>query len=553
MLNLTYDAFMLERITLTFAQSLDGKIAALSGQSRYISESGSLLLNQQMRKDYDAILVGIGTLLADNPLLTCRLDECRSPIRVILDSSLRIPLDSQIVQTASQVKTCLFYSRTSPASGGEDVQKKIAALERQAIALYGVEAGKEGGLDLKQVLNALDELKVRSLMVEGGSAVLTSFVKENLWDDMAVVTVPKIIGAGIPAFGNIGIHALTDILVPRTEKISQINDEICWHLINPSRKSTIMSRKLYFTAPKTVEIRTEPVPLAGKKLFTSRLMGISPGTEKQIYLGNFQHGKRANPAIDCMEGNFSYPFSYGYINVLENNAGARFFGFLPHAEHFVMDEDNLFPLKDDLDDDAALFLPLMETAVSIIHDSRPRLGDRVLIVGGGVVGTLVSRALGQFMGMENLVYDTNAAREQWYPNGGFCANRQLLENHEFDLCIEASGSAQGLQTCLDCCPLEGRVIAASWYGEKDISLNLGGGFHWKRLELISSQVSNMARAMGSRWDKKRRLEYSAGLLKKIHTADLLTHRFPFSEAGNACKLLENNTVFRGLIALTPGS
>ncbi len=544
---------MLNKITLTFAQSLDGRIATLAGESRYISDEGSLQLNQKMRGEYDAILIGIGTLIADDPMLTCRIDEGCNPLRVILDPSLRIPLTSQIAQSSPDVKTLVFYSNALfSGENSRDYLNRIKALEQKQIIAYGVPTDGNGRLSLKQVLNQLEEYGVRSLMVEGGSAVLTSFVKENLWNNMIIVTAAKVIGRGIPAFGNLGIESLDDVIIPQVENISIMGNEVCWNLLNADEKS-VLTRTVYFTAPGTVEIRTDrlTVPQGGKTLFRSRIMGISPGTEKQIYLGNFLSGRPSDPAVDCMDGEFTYPFAYGYINIVEDEAGTRYLGFLPHTEQALVREEALFPMEDDLDDEQALFIPHLETAISIIHDSLPKLGDRVLIVGAGVIGTLTSRILGRIMGVVNMVFDIDPGKKRWFPEGNFCCDTEQLAADQFDLCIEASGSSQGLQTCMEYSGHEGTVTVASWYGEREIPINLGSSFHWKRLKLISSQVSNMSPLRSSHWNKTRRLGVAADLAAKVETRDLLTHRFPFSQAVRAYQLFESKETY-GLIALVPG-
>ena len=545
---------MLEKITLTFAQSLDGRIATPTGESRYISEEGSLRLNQKMRREYDAILIGIGTLIADDPMLTCRIDEDCNPLRVILDPALKIPLNSQIAQSSPRVRTLVFYNSTLlSGEDSPDYLNRIKALEQKRITAHGVFPDDGGRLNLKQVLKQLEEEGVKSLMVEGGSAVLTSFLKEKLWDNMIVVTAAKIIGRGVPAFGNLGIESLDDVITPGVENITIMGDEVCWNLVKPVDEKRVITRTVYFTAPGRVEIRTDrlTVPQRGKRLFRSRIMGISPGTEKQIYLGNFLSGRQSDPAVDCMDGEFVYPFAYGYINVVESDAGTRFLGFLPHTEQALACEKDLFPLKDDLEDENALFIPHLETAISIIHDSLPKLGDRVLIVGAGVIGTLTSRVLG-IMGIDNMVFDIDPGKKDWFPEGIFCYDTKQLEPDWFDLSIEASGSPQGLQACMEYSGHEGRVTVASWYGEREISLNLGSSFHWKRLKLISSQVSNMSPLRGSHWNKARRLGAAADLAAKVETQDLLTHRIPFSQAVRAYQILEGKGAY-GLIALLPGS
>ena len=334
-----------------------------------------------------------------------------------------------------------------------------------------------------------------------------------------------------------------------------MGNEVCWHLKKTEKRKEISCRTVYFTAPHKVEVKTEVLapPQKGQSLYSSRLMAISAGTEKQFYSGNFIRGRKADPGIDFSGGEFSYPFSYGYINILENTEAERFFGFFPHTEKVFAERERLFPLSEELEDETALFIPHMETAISIIHDTKPRLGDRILITGAGVVGTLTQRILAGIMGNAASVFDINPEKEAWFPSGSFIRDRKQLEKGSpYDICIETSGSFDGLQTCIDHSGREGSVTVASWYGEKEDLLNLGGNFHWNRLKLKSSQVSNMGFEMGISWNKKRRLGLAAELLMKIETHDLLTHRYPLSEARRAYDLFEDKKAFYGLIALTPG-
>lgn len=546
---------MLKTVTLTFAQSLDGKIAASNGESRYISEEGSLILNQNLRRDHDAIIVGIGTVICDDPLLTCRTNPERSPLRVILDSSLRMPLESRIAQTSKEIKTIIFYNSLKAGKKSPALAGHIENLENKNIIVKDVPPDSEGFLNLNIILKELESLGVESVMVEGGSSVLTSFTKKNLWDEMIIVSAVKIFGTGIPSFGNLGVSSLSQVIQPRVKEITIIGNEVCWHLVKPEKRKIISSRTVFFTGPRKVDVKTQAIdaPRNGEELYTSRLMGISAGTEKQFYLGNFLQGKKSDPAIDCTDTEFTYPFSYGYINIVENSRGDRFFGFIPHSDKAYSSEKDLISLPDDIDDETALFIPHMETALSIIHDTTPRLGDHLLITGAGVVGTLTHRILTSIMGIEASIFDINPDKGKWFSPGDFIQDKKQLEKAgPFDICIEASGSPAGLQTCLDHSEMEGRITVASWYGEKEVSLKLGDSFHWKRLRLISSQVSNMSIKMGTNWNKKRRLDLVLSLLRKIKTRDLLTQRFPLEDAALAYKLFENDSTLYGLVALIPG-
>ena len=539
------------KITISYAQSVDGSIAVANGESRYISEEASLELNQKMRRDNDAILVGIGTVLVDDPLLTCRIEPESHPIRVILDGRLRIPGDSQISKTAKDVPTLVFFDKEqAPPSG-------IHRLQEKGMRLIPVCSGEDGGLSLHQVIDELESLGINSLLVEGGSRIITAFLQCGLWDEMKIVTVGKIIGEGIPAIGNIGVTSLSDIVEPDLEAIDVIGSEVVWRFKN-ERSGGIDSadvaetRTVFFTAPKEVAIRTEK--LTGKgELFTSRLMALSPGTERQYYLGNFPEGKQSDPDIDCVDTEFSYPFPYGYINVVADVHGACYFGFLPHSEHFRLSREGLVRIPEKISDETALFIPHVETALSIIQDTRPVIGDRVLLVGAGVVGTLTARILQDFMGVDVTVFDIDPRKHSWINPAKFICDLSALEQlPDFDRAIEVSGSPRGLQACIDSIVPEGVITVASWYGDTDISLNIGGAFHWKRLQLKCSQVSHLSPQIGSGWSKERRMKEVLSILSRLPVLDLLTHRFSFSSAPEAFTLLGNRGEFTGLISLVPG-
>ncbi len=217
------------RVLLTFAQSIDGNIAARNGESRYISESGSLSLAQDLRRSHDAILVGIGTVLKDNPLLTCRSHPEETPLRIILDSGLRLPEDSRIAATAPAVPTMLFTC-------GENLDSDRAARLRATGVEITAVPRRESGLDLGEILSRIGELGLESLMVEGGSGVLSAFVTQQLWDRMLVVTSPIILGPGIGPFDGAGILSLNQAHKPRVNEIRIIDNEVVWDL-SPAGKS----------------------------------------------------------------------------------------------------------------------------------------------------------------------------------------------------------------------------------------------------------------------------------------------------------------------------
>ncbi|OGN99994.1 MAG: riboflavin biosynthesis protein RibD, partial [Chloroflexi bacterium RBG_13_52_12] len=167
-------------VTVRFAQTLDGRIAAANGSSRWISSPQSQKLAHKLRATHDAILAGIGNVLIDDPELTLRLVKGRSPTRVILDSNLRIPLDARVLANQETARTLVASTPAAP-------KEKLAALRKMGIEVLTVPPDKQGRVDLKKLLKALGECEISSLLVEGGGAVITSFLRLNLADKLVAI------------------------------------------------------------------------------------------------------------------------------------------------------------------------------------------------------------------------------------------------------------------------------------------------------------------------------------------------------------------------------
>jgi riboflavin-specific deaminase-like protein len=187
-------------ITLSWAQTLDGRIATSTGDSQWIGGPESLTFAHELRRDNQAILVGIGTVLKDNPRLTCRIPGGRNPLRVVLDSGLRLGPDSALATTLDQAPTLVY------ASAGADPGRR-RALEALGVTVAEVDS-RDGKLSLDAVAADLGRRGVETLFVEGGAGVLTSFLAEGLADRAVVVTAPFLLGAGIEAVGDLGNRVL---------------------------------------------------------------------------------------------------------------------------------------------------------------------------------------------------------------------------------------------------------------------------------------------------------------------------------------------------------
>jgi diaminohydroxyphosphoribosylaminopyrimidine deaminase / 5-amino-6-(5-phosphoribosylamino)uracil reductase len=189
------------RVTLSYAQTVDGRIATAGGSSQWISAPDSLTYAHRLRADHDAIMVGAGTVCADDPRLTVRLVEGDDPLRVVVDSGLRIPPTAAVLADGAAGRTILAV--TDRAS----VERRDA-VQRMGATVWCLPANAAGQVDLAALLIELGAAGVRSIMVEGGAALLTNLLREQLVDRICICIAPKILGSGTDAIGDLGIADL---------------------------------------------------------------------------------------------------------------------------------------------------------------------------------------------------------------------------------------------------------------------------------------------------------------------------------------------------------
>ena len=192
---------MIPAVTLAYAQTLDGQMTAADGTSRWISNEASLVRTHQLRAAHDAIMVGIGTVLADDPQLTVRLCDGTSPIRIIVDSQLRTPLTAQVVHSAPLPPTWLLHA---PAA---DTARR-AALMAAGVQCRAVPVAADGGLAMREALAGLAQAGVHSVMVEGGQRLMTSLLRAQCVARMVVTIAPKVVGQGRTRLGDIGVATM---------------------------------------------------------------------------------------------------------------------------------------------------------------------------------------------------------------------------------------------------------------------------------------------------------------------------------------------------------
>ncbi len=218
------------RVTLSYAQSLDGRIATATGDSRWISGPSTLRLAHRLRAENQALLVGIGTVLRDDPRLTCRLAgrRARSPARVVLDSGLRLPPDSRLARGAAELPTLVFT--VAPGTDARARASRRAALEALGVRIVEGPPDAEGRVELRWALQQLAGLGYASLFVEGGAGVITSFLRERLVHRLLVVVAPLLIGTGVQAVGDLGVGGLAEALRPRRSRVRRCGAERVWEL-----------------------------------------------------------------------------------------------------------------------------------------------------------------------------------------------------------------------------------------------------------------------------------------------------------------------------------
>ena len=198
-----YIATGLPFVTLKFAQTLDGRIATADGSSRWISSPASLRFAHSLRRSHDAILVGARTVLVDDPELTCRLVRGRNPLRIAVDSRLTLSPEARLFSTTAP--TIVATTSRAPAT-------KRALFTARGIELLELSEDGGGRVDLGALLRVLGKREVTSLLVEGGGALITTFLKAGLADRLVAIVAPKILGEGISAVGDLGIRSLDDAL-----------------------------------------------------------------------------------------------------------------------------------------------------------------------------------------------------------------------------------------------------------------------------------------------------------------------------------------------------
>ncbi|WP_434085977.1 zinc-dependent alcohol dehydrogenase [Methylocystis iwaonis] len=304
-----------------------------------------------------------------------------------------------------------------------------------------------------------------------------------------------------------------------------------------SRKS---ARALWAEEARVARIRAAPIraPRADEALVATLWSGISRGTERLVFEGRVPPSEYDRMRAPMQEGNFPFPVKYGYCAVGQVEEGpADWLGKIvfclhPHQDRFVAPTAMLRSVPASTPARRATLAANMETALNAIWDSGAGPGDRIIVIGAGVLGLLISAVAARLPGAEVSVVDVEPSREGIASRLGatFISPSQLRDSKiQADVVFHTSASAQGLALALESAGLEAAVVEVSWFGAAAPAIPLGAAFHANRLRLLSSQVGQVSPSRRPRWSYARRLDKALELLADPRFDDLLSREIAFED------------------------
>ncbi|MGY1639965.1 zinc-binding alcohol dehydrogenase [Geodermatophilus sp. SYSU D00703] len=295
------------------------------------------------------------------------------------------------------------------------------------------------------------------------------------------------------------------------------------------------ARAFWLRAPGEGEIRPVAVPQPGPEDVEVRTLysGVSRGTETLVFRGGVPESQYTAMRAPFQDGDFPGPVKYGYLNVgvVERGPaalqGRTVFCLYPHQTRYVVPAAAVTPLPDGLPPARAVLAGTVETAVNALWDAAPRVGDRIAVVGAGMVGCSVAAVLARFPGVEVQLVDVDPARAAVAEVLGVPFASPDQAAGECDLVVHASATEEGLARSLELLAFEGEVLELSWYGDRRVAVPLGEGFHSRRLSLRSTQVGAVAPARRARRGFGDRLALALRLLAEPAFDALVTEESHF--------------------------
>jgi 2-desacetyl-2-hydroxyethyl bacteriochlorophyllide A dehydrogenase len=298
------------------------------------------------------------------------------------------------------------------------------------------------------------------------------------------------------------------------------------------------ARALWYVAPRECALNEVALPerTPGDCLVRTLWSGVSRGTERLVFEGRVPPSEHLRMRAPFQDGDFPFPVKYGYCAVGRVEAGPAglvgetVFCLHPHQDRFVVPPASLTIVPGTVPARRAVLAANMETALNAHWDAGSGPGDRIVVVGGGVLGLLVAWLAARLPGAEVTLVDIDPGRATLAARLGCGFAQPADAPGDADLVFHASASAQGLATAIGAAGFEARIVELSWYGEGMVPAPLGGAFHAKRLQLVSSQVGQVAPSRRPRWDYARRARAAMALLVNDELDELITTEIAFSDA-----------------------
>ena len=299
----------------------------------------------------------------------------------------------------------------------------------------------------------------------------------------------------------------------------------------------IQAQALWYVSAGVAELRAEAVPAPDTKQIRVRTLfsALSRGTESLVFAGKVPEAEYTRMRAPFMGGDFPFPVKYGYASVGLVQAGPaellnRFvFSLSPHQDYFNLTADAVMAIPEGVPPERAVLAANMETALNAVWDAAPGPGDRIAVVGGGVLGCLVAFLCGHLPGAEVTLVDINPERAALARQLGVQFATETTAPLDCDLVFHTSASAAGLTTALRLAGEEATVLELSWYGTQLVGAPLGGAFHSKQLRLQSSQVGHVSATRRPRYSYRRRLGVALELLKDARLDALLAPAIAFAD------------------------
>lgn len=302
-----------------------------------------------------------------------------------------------------------------------------------------------------------------------------------------------------------------------------------------------MARAVWYIGPGKVELRAQRLapPQPGEARVRMAWSGISRGTERLVLKGAVPEEERTRMRAPLQEGDFPYPVKYGYcaVGLVEDGPteliGKPVFCLHPHQDVFNAPVGMLVPVPNGVSLRRATLAANMETALNALWDSGAGPADRIVVVGGGIIGLMVAGLAARMPGADVTLVDVAPERRALVENFGARFASPDAAPLDADVVFHASVTAAGLATAIRCAGMEGTIVEMSWYGDNAIAVPLGGAFHSRRLRLISSQVGQVSAGHRPRWTYRRRLEASLRLLDDTRLDALVAEEIAFADAVTA--------------------